>query len=223
MTVVLAHGAGSSGSAARTLLGLESRHDVVAVEDRTGSVAAVCDLIDTAARAAGHVSQVIGVSLGAHAAIRWATGRRDAPRLVCVLPAWTGSPLGESAPTAAAARQIGEHGIAHVLASLRASAPYDGIVDLLSIAWAQYADDELRACLATAARGSGPTRDELAGVTAGSSVVGWYGDAFHPDATARQWARCLPVSRIAMAATPRIHLLRHALATSILPAPADPR
>jgi hypothetical protein len=211
VTIVLAHGAGSTGEAARRLLGLDHRMDIVTVEDRTGDVDRVLGSIDAAVTAHPGCVEIIGVSLGAHAAARWAMGRAEGPALTFILPAWTG-PAGRTAQaTADAAQGIGEVGIASALEGLMEAASHEDIVELLGLAWGRYTDEQLRACLATAARGRGPTSLELSDLRLPARIIGWYGDAFHPASTAVEWSRRVPGARVSLAARPSIPLLQAAM------------
>jgi len=218
VTIVLAHGAGSTGQAARRLLGWEQRTDIVAVEDRTGDVDRVLAGIDAAVTAYPGCAEIIGVSLGAHAAARWAIGRVDGPALTFILPAWTGPAEPTAAATADAAQGIGEVGIASTLEGLREAAAHEDIVELLGLAWDRYTDEQLRACLATAARGRGPTSLELDEIRLPARIVGWYGDVFHPASTVVEWSRHVPAARVALAARPSIPLLQAALRSVRWPA-----
>ncbi len=219
VSIVIAHGAGSSGAAASTLLGIEGTDGVGFIEDRSGDVDRVVDLIERSVRELRECSHVVGVSLGAHAAVRWAAGRTGSPPIICVLPAWTGDPMPGPSPTSIAAREIGERGREEVLASLQEDARSADVAHLLSIAWQDYTDDSLHTCLTTAAATRGPDIRELGAVSAPVSVIGWYGDAFHPVDTAIEWSRRLPRATIAMAAAPRIRLLQQALARTSWPRP----
>ena len=66
MSVLLVHGAGSSGDAARALLGdsLASFETVEVIEDRTGDIGALLERLD---RTAGSTQLAIGVANGATA------------------------------------------------------------------------------------------------------------------------------------------------------------
>lgn len=224
VAIVIAHGAGSTGAAARALLGLPSGPGIVDVEDRRGDVGQFADRIGEAVTRDPRCTHVIGVSLGAHALVRWAAGRPDAPHLICVLPAWTGDPAGHVSPTAIAADQIAEQGIRGTLATLEASRPRDDVTDLLALAWAEYTDDQLQLCLRAAASSRAPTPTELVEIMSPTSVLGWYGDTFHPVSVALEWARHIPRARVALAARPRMSLLQRALAESMrtTPGPLHP-
>lgn len=233
VTIVLAHGAGSTGRAASALLGplapTGDPADVHLVEDRTGDITHVIDALDEAVASATGCSAVVGISLGAHAVARWAARvsrahpERRLPRLVCVLPAWSGSPGAAAAATSAAATSVRDVGIPALLARLAESGTHPDVVRLLRIAWADYSDDALDRCLRTASTGLGPSREELASIPAPVSVVGWMGDDLHPAAVGREWARHLHRPTLAVAARPDIGLLRRALATLGMPSAPIPR
>lgn len=218
VTIVLVHGAGSTGAAAATLVGprlLGEETDAVLLEDRTGDIDQVIAAIDDTVARHPRSTSIVGISLGAHALARWAsTTRRPVPPLVCVLPAWIGEASESAQATAAAARAIAAHGIPATLDRLAREGRHSDVVDLLRVSWPDYSDDELAGCLQRAAEGRGPSASELAAITAPVAVVGWMQDAFHPDAVARAWARYLPRAVIALAARPDIRLLQRALATA---------
>ena len=212
MTAVIVHGAGSTGSAAAALLGAAS--DAVLIEDRSGDVDAVIASVEAALVTHPDCTLLVGISLGAHAVARWAsTARRALPRLVCVLPAWTDVPGTTASATAVAAQQIATDGATAVLDRLASEGRHPDVVQLLRIAWADYADDALSGCLIRASTGRGPTPAELASIHVPVAVVGWRGDALHPAAVAHEWARHLRWPTIAMAARPEIRLMRQALVT----------
>ena len=211
VTVVLAHGAGSTGEAARALLGLHDRADVVTIEDRTGDVESVIADIDAAIETHPDCAEIIGVSLGAHAAARWASDRDEGPALTCVLPAWIGAAGRTALATADAARGIRESGIAVTLATMATATSHRDIAELLAMAWSNYTDEQLHTCLDNAARGRAPTDDELAAIRLPVTITGWYGDAFHPSSTACAWSRRVPGARIGLAARPSSTLLQSAL------------
>lgn len=218
VTTVVVHGAGSTGAAAVALLGsslLGADEDTVLIEDRTGDVEQVIAALDDTMARQPHCTSIVGVSLGAHAVARWASGAGGSvPTLVCVLPAWIGEPSQSAQVTAAAGRGIAAAGIDASLQALAHEGSHPDIVDLLRISWPVYSDESLAASLARASRGRGPTESELAAIRGPVAVVGWGQDAFHPDAVAREWARHLPRSVIALAARPEIRLLQRALATA---------
>ena len=213
VTTVVVHGAGSTGAAAGALLGLGSDADYV--EDRSGDVEQVmASLDDTIARQPG-CTHLVGISLGAHAVARWASSAtKPVPRLVLVLPAWLGAPAATAQATAAAGRSVAVDGITAILEQLAHEGSHPDVVRLLQLSWPEYSDDELSRCLARASSGSGPTPADLAAIAAPMTVVGWRGDAFHPESAVHAWARHLRRPAVVMAARPEIRLLRQALATA---------
>jgi hypothetical protein len=227
VSIVIAHGAGSSGTAAARLLGAtawgDSGEDLVLIEDRTGDVERVIRAIDAAVAQGAECTHLIGVSLGAHAVARWASGSAPGrlPRLTCVLPAWTGAPGPAAAATASASAEIADQGIESVTRRLTSQAEHPDIVRLLRTAWSDYSDAGLADCLATASTGRAPTPDELARIGAPIDLVGWHADAFHPVDVIHEWMRHLPRARAAIAAGPTIGLLQRALATLGVPTAAD--
>lgn len=212
MTTVIVHGAGSTGGAAAALLGAGA--DAVLIEDRSGDIDAVIASIDSTLAGQPDCTSLVGISLGAHAVARWAsTAHRPLPRLVCVLPAWTGPPGATASATAIAARQIAADGATAVLDRLTAEGRYPDVVQLLRVAWRDYSDDALSAGLTRASTGRGPTPAELASIPVPVALVGWRGDALHPAAVTNEWAGYLRWPTIAMAARPEVRLIRQALAT----------
>jgi hypothetical protein len=212
MTLVIVHGAGSTGAAAAHLLG--AGDDAVLVEDRSGDIDLVLETLRATLADLGDCSILVGVSLGAHAVARWASAAtRPLPRLLCVLPAWTDRPGGSAEATAAAARGITSEGIGGTLDRLAAGEDHPDVVQLLRIAWPDYSDDSLAHSLSRASSGSAPSRDQLAAIPAPVALVGWEGDAFHPASVAREWGRHLRWPTVAMAARPDIRLIRQAVAT----------
>lgn len=217
--IVLAHGAGSTVAAARRLMGVGDDADIIGVEDRSGDVATVVDRIDAAVAATPDCTHVVGVSLGAHAVVRWARGREHTPGLVCLLPAWVGdTPTAARSATAYAARQVRALGIRGALDALPRDAASADIADLLELSWADYTVERLHDSLATASRSAGPSREELHGVRSPMTLIGWYGDALHPHGVALEWARHLSRPRLAMAARPSVRLLQSALRSLVSPA-----
>lgn len=221
MTTVVVHGAGSTGPAAARLLGCGP--EALLLEDRSGDVEAIIDLVDTTCRSRPEVTDLVGVSLGAHAIARWAsTARRPVPRLWCVLPAWTADPASTARVTAAAAREVADQGTSTMLARMRRDARHPDVVTLIEQAWADYSDDELVRALECASAGRGPTAEELASIDGPVAVIGWSGDAFHPEAVVRAWGRHLRQPTLAIAARPEIRLMRQALATCGAPRAGPP-
>jgi hypothetical protein len=221
VTTVIVHGAGSTGAAAARLVG--ARADAVLVEDRSGDIERVIDLLRTTLEERDDCTEVVGVSLGAHALARWAsTATPPLPRLICVLPAWTGDPGHTADATAASARSVGDVGITALLERLFAENQYSDVVGLLDSAWAAYTDAELTRCLERASTSRAPTAEELGAIRSHVTVVGWSGDVFHPDRVTREWARNLRRSNVAVAARPEIRLVQQALATCGALRPAPP-
>lgn len=212
VTTVIVHGAGSTGAAAAELLGLGS--GVVLVEDRTGDVEQVIPHLDAALARNPDCTALVGVSLGAHAVARWAASALSPlPRIACVLPAWTGSPTSAADATARAARDVAREGSTTILGRLQRESPHSDVVRLLQLAWPAYSDEQLSRSLTCASRGRGPHPEELAAISAPVAVIGWRGDAFHPESVAHEWARHLRRPTIALAARPDMHLLQRALST----------
>ena len=219
MATVIVHGAGSTTSAADALLGWEPGPDVMPVEDRSGNVRRVVDLIDGSVGNDPSDVVMVGVSLGAHAIARWAaerarSGRLPARALICVLPAWVGAPGDAAAATAASAREIAANGIDRTLRALEARGGASDVLALLRLAWADYSDDGLATALHTASQGEAPHIDDLRAIREPLAVVGWHRDPLHPADVARVWATAAPRAVCAVAARPDARLLRAALRTA---------
>lgn len=196
MSVLLVHGAGSSGDAARALLGdsLASFETVEVIEDRTGDIGALLERLD---RTAGSTKLAIGVSLGAHALARWSADRLRGPALMLCLPAWTSAPDSVALATAHTSQRLHDSGRAALMADL----PHDRrsgigrVAELVRRGWESYDERDLISVLATAARQPGPTVAQLASINAPAALLSWPDDALHPDAVARLWADLIPTSR----------------------------
>lgn len=218
--IVLAHGAGSTVAAARALIGLDEQAEIIGVEDRSGDIAAVVEGIDAAVASTAECTHVMGVSLGAHALLRWAHGRARTPNLVCILPAWVGDgPHAARSATAYAADQVRTLGIRGALDAMPQDPSVAEVAELLRLSWSDYTSEHLHDSLVTASQSAGPSREELLDVESPVTIIGWYGDAFHPHGVALEWARHLRRPRVAMAARPSVPLLQRALRSLVAPSP----
>jgi pimeloyl-ACP methyl ester carboxylesterase len=140
------------------------------------------------------VALVGGVSLGAHAAVRWAATRPGrCAGVLCVMPAWTGAPDGVAAVSGATAAELAADGVETVLARLRGIPTEAGwVLDELSRAWRRRVPHDLVAELRGVAASAGPTEAELAALTVPCGVVALRDDPLHPAAVAARWADVLP-------------------------------
>ena len=202
MSVLILHGAGSSGAAAAGLLGdaLDGHGPVHLVEDRSGDVSAIIRRLDAAPL---RVDVAIGVSLGAHALARWAAvGVRTPPLLLC-LPAWTGAPAEVARATAHTADRLSLEGRTRLLSALPSSSESgEGrLADLVRTGWAAYTEEELVAALRMAARQRGPTVAELRSIEIPCAIVGWRGDHLHPHVVAEEWASLIPRAQMYLSPT----------------------
>lgn len=189
---VMAHGAGSTGDFLRRAFGpalAAAGWSLIPIEDRSGSVTEVEDRLAETVLSTG-AALVGGVSLGAHAAARWAarSPSADVTGLLLVLPAWTGRPSTVAAASAAAGAQVASLGVGGALQQLQ-----DGswVGTELARAWPQYGSG-LAAALVATARSWGPERDELRRITLPTGVLGLRADPFHPIRVSRSWARLIP-------------------------------
>ena len=197
---VITHGTGSDSRFVRKAflahdLGVD---EVLAVDDRSGDLETVAAEIDseiTRAVAVGDVVRLIGgISLGAHATVRWAARQRDisAKSLLLVFPAWIGAPGDVAEATAHTASLIESSGSASLIARLRRDAPGDWVVAALAQSWRDYGDDALAAALRRTAASPGPELAEFASVSAPCGVVALADDPLHPSSIAARWSQLIP-------------------------------
>jgi pimeloyl-ACP methyl ester carboxylesterase len=195
---VVLPGAGSSADFVRRAFGgplREAGYELVAPEPVPGPdlVAAAYRSLDGAAAEYGARLRLVGgVSLGAHVAARWTAAAGATTALAGVLlalPAWTGPPGAVAAATAASADLVERLGTAGALAA--AGTAVGWVAAELAAAWPTYGDG-LAASLRAAAAASGPTLDELAGITVPAGLAAFADDPMHPAAVAREWAAALP-------------------------------
>ncbi len=191
--LVMAHGAGSSSDFLRRAFPVQDLGvaQCSAVDDRTGTVTAVMNLLASAATP-DRPTILGGVSLGAHAAAAL-LGRRDLPPHVVggllVMPAWTGAPDRIAGLTAAAADALAALGPDEVLAELD---PHDWVTPLLAQAWALRTREELVSELRAASHSPGPTEDQLRAIEVPVAVVALRDDPLHPLSVATAWAGLIP-------------------------------
>lgn len=135
-----------------------------------------------------------GVSLGAHAAVRWAASRPGSTGgLLLVMPAWTGPPDGVAAVSGSTAADLDAHGVEQVVARLRDIPDGVGwVLEELSRAWRHRGRTALVDELRGVAASPGPTETELAAVTVPCGVVALREDPLHPEYVARRWVAALP-------------------------------
>jgi len=150
-----------------------------------------------------------GVSIGAHVAARWASGRlapsSDGHRpgspegcrpegLLLAMPAWTGAPGPVAAASAVAADEVARDGVTAALRRIRATAAPESrwVVEELAAAWPAYSDRELAATLRATAAAAGPSAEELGAVGVPCGVAVLRDDSLHPAAVGRAWADALP-------------------------------
>jgi pimeloyl-ACP methyl ester carboxylesterase len=164
------------------------------------------------------VALVGGVSLGAHAAVRWAAHRPGlCAGLLLVMPAWTGPPDDVAAVSGTTAAEVESAGIEAVLTRLR-GLPTDAgwVLDELELAWPRRTREQLVAELRGVAASRGPSGAELALVGAPCGVVALRDDPLHPEAVARQWAAVLPSASLTTVDHRSVATGRQALAHAAL-------
>jgi pimeloyl-ACP methyl ester carboxylesterase len=162
-----------------------------------------------------------GVSLGAHAAARWAARRPGATDgLLLVMPAWTGAPDGVAAVSASTADELEASGVDAVLTRLRRLATGAGsaawVLTELERAWRHRGKAALVAELRGVAASPGPTEAELARIDIPAGLVALAGDPLHPEAVARRWASALPRASLETVHHTTVAADRAALGTAAL-------
>jgi pimeloyl-ACP methyl ester carboxylesterase len=194
-TALLLHGSGSTGEFAERALGPALRAEgwaVRALEDRSGDVDAVGRAVGRAAAGAHGPLLLAGISLGAHAAVRWAAHGGAPDRLVgllLALPAWSGAPADVASLSALAADDLERDGLDQVLARLR---DQGWVGAELARAWPRYGQEQLVRSLRATAVSAGPTPEDLAAVRVPVGLVAVADDPFHPVRVAREWQQLLP-------------------------------
>ncbi len=196
--IVLAHGVGSSArfvaaACAEPLTGVGRRLVTYDARGHGGSTpcpdpadhhldAHAADLAAVVASTVG-VEAVGGISLGGHAALRWAGNR---PRIVC-LPAWVGTAVAGEGPHAVVAEEVRRVGVAAIVERLRRDAQMLAwLRDTLVTDYARHDPASLAAALLALDGGDAPTLGEVAGLTDEVAVVAWRGDPGHPFEVAEQ-------------------------------------
>jgi pimeloyl-ACP methyl ester carboxylesterase len=195
---VLLHGAGSCPETAVRLLGDAVPEGVtVRAPAWRGSVADAVIALDLEAAGTEPVL-VAGLSLGAHAAARWAAGTGARVPLLLAMPAWTGVPGEVAALTSAAADDLAARGVAAVLAALAADpvTSHDWVLDELARGWATYDEVGLVDALRAAASSAGPSLEDLSRIQAPAAVVALDDDPLHPRGVAEQWASAIDGARL---------------------------
>ena len=192
-SLLLIHGAGSSGRFMREAFASVGAPQVHALEDRTGDIAEIISALEAVVDGLPRPRVVVGVSLGAHAAARWAgvagVGRVDA--LGLVMPAWTGPPGTVAALSRATAARIRRESVPEALAEITGAAPGGWALRQLQTDWPRYGS-RLAPALEAAGRSDGPTLQHLSQITIPCGVVAIQGDPLHPESVARDWVAALP-------------------------------
>jgi pimeloyl-ACP methyl ester carboxylesterase len=207
---VVLHGAGSDGTFVRAAFAAplaRAGYRLVAVEDRTGDPVLMALRLRRLLDRRPDIALVGGVSVGAHAAARWAASDERARRLdglLFVMPAWTGLDWATASMTRAAAATLRQSGVHHELARLRADTELarDWVMDELSRAWPLQSQTLADSLLRTA-QSRGPYLSELAHVTTPVGIVALEDDPLHPASVAAAWTRHLRHAEVE-------HVSRHA-------------
>jgi pimeloyl-ACP methyl ester carboxylesterase len=162
-----------------------------------------------------------GVSLGAHAAARWAARRPGAAGgLLLVMPAWTGPPDAVAAVSGATADEVDGLGVEAVLARLRDLATHTTeaawVVDELHTAWRRRGRAALVAELHGVAASPGPDLGELRRIAVPCGVVALAGDPLHPASVAADRAARLPAAGLVTVDHPAVAADRATLGSAAL-------
>ena len=223
--VLVAHGAGSTVTTARSLLApilepaLGTSIHWSGIEDRTGDVDHIAGRIQRWLHRTP-VSRgprlVCGISLGAHAAIL-SHSRGERRRLrsdpaaepegyVVALPAWIGAPDAVAEATAQTGLRIAADGVESTLALIESHTPEDRrwLITTLRHDWAQYSRRQLAASLITASRTRAPDRADLESIPVPTLVIAATRDPLHPLTVARSWSSALRAASLAEIDFPEI-------------------
>jgi len=131
-----------------------------------------------------------GVSLGGHAAVRWAvsSGARLDGVIAC-LPAWVGPDVAGDGPHAAVAREVIEVGIEGMLERLASDDQLpEWLRDVLLRDLPVHDADSLVAALVAIDGGEAPGKADLMALRTPLGIVGWPDDPGHPARVAHAWS-----------------------------------
>lgn len=211
--VVVAHGVGSSPrfvleAFAPPLLAAGRRVVTYALRGHGGSSPApdvashhldahAADLAAVVSATGGNVEVVGGVSLGGHAAVRWAARTGFRGQVLACLPAWIGSSTAGEGPHAAVAAEVRAVGVAGMVARLRSDRslqPWLRATLLRDLA--SHDPASLAAALVALDGAAGPTVAELRALPGPLGCVAWPDDPGHPLAVAHEWAATAARGRV---------------------------
>lgn len=194
--VVVAHGAGSSArfvAAAFARPVVEAGRRLVTYDLRGHGDSSRCpdvtdhhldvQVADLAAviASAAEVAAVGGVSLGGHAALRWAVRDGGSTPVVACLPAWLGAAAPGHGPHAAVADEVRRVGIAEVIERLRGERDLPRwLRDTLVADYVRHDPDSLTAALLALDGGQAPELVEVSRLRAQLGLVAWREDPGHP-------------------------------------------
>lgn len=132
---------------------------------------------------------LVGVSLGAHAAVRAVARDLVTARVVVAcLPAWTGTATVGVGPHAAVAAEVRGAGIAGMVERFRADTTMrPWLRSTLVTDYPRHDPRSLAAALVALDGGEAPSLAEVAGLPAPLATVAWPDDPGHPIEVARAW------------------------------------
>jgi len=202
-TAVILHGAGSDATFIRSAfaqplasVGLR----LIAPEDRTGDPALMSARLRQLMARCRDVRIVGGVSVGAHAVLRWAARDQRSAELdglLIAMPAWIGRHDNVADLTAGSAHILKRDGVSAELLRMRLdqSIPRDWVMTELSRSWPRQADTLADTLLRTATS-RGPYLSELSRIALPVGIAALADDPLHPVAVARAMHRRLRQSRL---------------------------
>lgn len=195
-SAALLHGSGSDSVFVRASFAAplaRAGFRLLAPDDRTGAADLMIRRLD-GLRQTTRLAIAGGVSVGAHAAARWAATSQspELEGLILVMPAWTGAPGTAADLTAYTARSIRRHGVSFELQRLEREVgeQHDWVLDELQRSW-PLQQQSLAESMERTAASRGPYLSELARIAVPVALVALRDDPLHPTVVAHEWATTL--------------------------------